>query len=133
MRIGTGLDILLVEDNDDIREGLVALLDGEGYAVTECPTAEEGLARLKERSFHLVVTDYMLPGRSGGWMLEEAIGAGLVVGTGILMITAHPKVTAPPGARMLHKPLDIDEFLLVVQQVIESARATHKERVRQAL
>ena len=133
MKAGVGLNILLVEDNDDIREGLVALLDGEGYSVTECPTAEEGLARMRERAYDLVVTDYMLPGRSGGWMLEEAIGAGLVVGTGILMITAHPKVTAPPGARMLHKPLDIDEFLLVVQQVIESARATHKERVRQAL
>jgi DNA-binding response OmpR family regulator len=133
MGIGTGLDILLVEDNDDIREGLVALLDGEGYAVTECSTAEDGLARLKERSFHLVVTDFMLPGRSGGWMLEEAIAAGLVHGSGVLMITAHPKVTAPPGARMLHKPLDIDEFLLVVQAVIQSAQAAQKERVRQAL
>ena len=86
---------------------------------------------MKERSFHLVVTDFMLPGRSGGWMLDEAIGGGLLHDTGILMITAHPKVTAPPGARMLHKPLDIDEFLLVVQQVIESARSA--QRVRQAL
>lgn len=133
MGIGTGLNVLLVEDNDDIREGLVALLDGEGYCVTECPSAEEGLARMQERSFHLVVTDYMLPGRSGGWMLDEAIRAGLLVDSGILMITAHPKVTAPPGARMLHKPLDIDEFLAMVQQVIEAARAARRERVRQVL
>lgn len=133
MGIGTGLNVLLVEDNDDIREGLVALLDGEGYSVTECPTAEEGLARMQERSFHLIVTDYMLPGRSGGWMLDEAIRAGLLVDSGILMITAHPKVTAPPGARMLHKPLDIDEFLAIVQQVIEAARAARQERMRQAL
>ncbi len=133
MGIGTGLNVLLVEDNDDIREGLVALLEGEDYSVTECPSAEEGLARMKERSFHLVVTDYMLPGRSGGWMLDEAIRAGLLVDSGILMITAHPKVVAPPGARMLHKPLDIDEFLSLVRQVIEAANAARKERLRQAL
>jgi CheY-like chemotaxis protein len=121
MKAGLGLDILLVEDNDDIREGLTTLLDGEGYVVTEARTAEEGLAHLRRRSFRLVVTDYMLPARSGGWMLEQALGDGLLRAASVLMVTAHPKVQVPAGARMLHKPLDIDEFLHAVAQAIASA------------
>lgn len=130
MKTGLGLNILLVEDNDDIREGLVALLESEGYGVTEAGMAEDGLAFLRESAFHLVVTDYMLPGHSGGWLLEEAQREGLLRDTGVLMITAHPKVTAPPGARMLNKPLDIDDFLRVVSECIEATLIARKQRPR---
>jgi CheY-like chemotaxis protein len=108
--------ILLVEDNEDIREGLSLLLESEGYAVAEAGTAEGGLAHLKARSFQLVVTDYMLPRESGGWMVEQAARTGCLGGARVLMITAHPRVVPPPGVRILHKPLDIDVFLRAVQE-----------------
>lgn len=120
MNAGASQDILLVEDNGDIREGLVALLESEGYAVTECASAEEGLARMRERAHALVITDFMLPGHSGGWMLEEATRAGLLRDRAVLMITAHPQVQAPPGARILNKPLDIDDFLRMVRESLDS-------------
>lgn len=120
MNAGTSQKILLVEDNGDIREGLVALLESEGYAVTECASAEEGLAHLKERTHALVITDFMLPGHNGGWLLEEATRAGLLSDCAVLMMTAHPRVQAPPGARILSKPLDIDDFLRVVRESLDS-------------
>jgi DNA-binding response OmpR family regulator len=121
MKTGLGLHVLLVEDNDDIREGLSTLLDSEGYAVTEARTAEEGLAHLRQRPFKLVVTDYMLPARSGAWMLEEALRDRLLCAANVLMVTAHPKVKAPAGGRLLLKPLDIDDFLREVALIIASA------------
>lgn len=112
----SGPRVLLVEDNDDIRDGLSTLLDSEGYAAVAVSTAEDGLCQLQAQEFPLVITDYMLPGQSGGWMLKQAIAQGLLTRTRVVMITAHPRVVPPPGVRILHKPLDINEFLSVVEQ-----------------
>jgi DNA-binding response OmpR family regulator len=106
--------ILLVEDNEDIREGLTDLLESEGYSVAGSGSAEEGLALLRAQSFHLVITDYMLPGQNGDWMLEQAAREERLCGVGTVMITAHPRVRPPQGVRLVHKPLDIDDFLRVV-------------------
>lgn len=114
--------ILLVEDNEDIREGLSLLLESEGYHVTEAGTAEDGLAHLRARSFQLVVTDYMLPRENGGWMVEQATRTGCLGASRVLMITAHPRVVPPPGVRILHKPLDIDVFLRAVQEELMAGR-----------
>ena len=117
------MKILLVEDNEDIREGLTDLLESEGYSVAGSGTAEEGLARLRSESFHLVITDYMLPGQNGDWLLEQAGREHRLRGTGALMITAHPRVRPPAGVRLMHKPLDIDDFLRVVYEAITPLRA----------
>ena len=123
VRSGRNVKILLVEDNEDIREGLTDLLESEGYSVVGSGTAEEGLARLRSESFHMVITDYMLPGKNGDWLLEQAEREQRLRGTGALMITAHPRVRPPQGVRLVHKPLDIDDFLRVVCESIPQLRA----------
>jgi DNA-binding response OmpR family regulator len=120
---GHNVKILLVEDNEDIREGLTDLLESEGYSVVGSGTAEEGLARLRSESFHLVITDYMLPGQNGDWLLEQAEREHRLHGTGALMITAHPRIRPPAGVRLMHKPLDIDDFLRVVCESLPQLRA----------
>lgn len=120
---GLNVKILLVEDNEDIREGLTDLLESEGYSVAGSGSAEEGLARLRSEPFHLVITDYMLPGETGGWLLEQAEREQRLRGVGAVMITAHPKVRPPAGVRLMHKPLDIDDFLRVVGESIPKLRA----------
>ncbi|HEX8538625.1 MAG TPA: response regulator [Cystobacter sp.] len=118
------MKILLVEDNEDIREGLTDLLESEGYSVVGTASAEDGLSRLRTEVFHLVITDYMLPGENGGWMLEQAEREQRLRDTPAVMITAHPRVKPPPGVILMHKPLDIDDFLrLVDHSVRPSPRA----------
>ncbi|HYO55679.1 response regulator [Archangium sp.] len=123
MASGRNVKILLVEDNEDIREGLTDLLESEGYSVSSSGSAEEGLAHLRAEFFHLVITDYMLPGQNGGWMLEQAEREHRLHGTGTVMITAHPRVQPPAGVRLVHKPLDIDDFLRVVCESLPKLRA----------
>ncbi|HEX8825896.1 MAG TPA: response regulator [Archangium sp.] len=118
------MKILLVEDNEDIREGLTDLLESEGYSVAGSGTAEDGLALLRRESFQLVITDYMLPGENGGWLLEQAAREQRLHGMGAMMITAHPRVRPPDGVRLMHKPLDIDDFLRVVGESLTCLRAT---------
>jgi CheY-like chemotaxis protein len=117
--------ILLVEDNEDIREGLTDLLESEGYSVAGSGSAEDGLARLRAESFHLVITDYMLPGENGGWMLEQAAREQRLHDTGAVMITAHPRVRPPAGVRLVRKPLDIDDFLRVVYESLPRLRVAN--------
>ncbi len=62
--------ILIVEDEDSIREGIRILLSGEGYIVTEAATGEVALNLLDEE-LDLVVLDVMLPGISGLKVCEE--------------------------------------------------------------
>lgn len=123
---GSNVKILLVEDNEDIREGLTDLLESEGYSVAGSGTAEDGLARLRAETFHLVITDYMLPGQSGRWMLEQAAREERLKGTGAVMITAHPRVQPPEGVRLMHKPLDIDDFLRVVDESLVRPDASRR-------
>ena len=63
-------DILIVEDDRDIREGVRILLESEGYGVTE---AEDGFAglRLLSEDTDLVILDVMMPGISGVKTCEE--------------------------------------------------------------
>lgn len=57
-------NILIIEDNEDIREGIQLLLESEGYKVSGAGSAEQGI-RLIGEHIDLVILDIMLPGKSG--------------------------------------------------------------------
>src|SRR3977135_2283157 len=61
-------EILLIEDRDDVREGLAQLLELHGYMGTEEPDARHGLRELaaQPRGFALIVLDLQLPGAFNG-------------------------------------------------------------------
>ncbi len=57
--------VLMIEDDDRIRQSLVLALEDEGYAVTGVATAEEGLAAQLAEPAETVLVDLMLPGMDG--------------------------------------------------------------------
>ncbi len=65
-RRGGGERILLVEDEAPARELLAEILDSLGYAVTATGSGEEAMALPASEPFDLLLTDLVLPGRSGG-------------------------------------------------------------------
>src|SRR6478672_13645130 len=64
--------VLVVEDQDDVRRLLVTALEIEGHRVDEASNALEGLNRLRESRYNLILSDYAMPGGTGTWMLREA-------------------------------------------------------------
>ena len=102
--------ILVVEDDPDIRDALGELLVDEGYYVVAAGCGDEGLRRLHDERFVVVVSDYSLPGRTGTAMIRAAAEEGCLASPVILM-SAHPKPVVDRGVKLLRKPLDLDELL----------------------
>lgn len=63
--------ILVVDDNDDVRELLLHILTAEGHEAIGASGAEDALALLDEHSFDLALLDVMMPGMSGIELLSE--------------------------------------------------------------
>ena len=59
------MDILLIDDDEWIRDSLIILFEGEGCLLTAFETAEEGMEALKGQHYDIVITDYRLPGMDG--------------------------------------------------------------------
>ena len=109
--------ILLVEDDDDTRELMVTLLGMFGFHTSPCRTAEEGLEQLRESPFDLVLTDYCLPRRTGGWLLKQASAEGLLDSTPALLVTAHPGRDETDGFEVILKPFEADALVDRVRQL----------------
>ena len=112
----TGASVLLVEDDDDIRELMTTLLALAGFETTACASAEAALEALREEPFDLVLTDYMLPHRSGGWLLQQASAEGLIDATPVLVVTAHPDPPDVRGYEIVPKPFDLEDLVSTVKR-----------------
>lgn len=123
MQSNLGLNLLYVEDNVDLRESISAALAGEGYDVDVAECAGEGLQRLRERRFDLVISDYALPDHTGTWMLRQAAANGLLDRTETLIVTANPHPEDTGDILVLQKPLDLARLLFLIQRLLRPARA----------
>lgn len=78
--------ILIIEDDEDLREGLAFSLQMDGYEIRCAGTKREGMARIRGESFDLVLLDCNLPDGSG-FDLCTQIGAGETIP--VFMLTAR--------------------------------------------
>ena len=81
-----GCSILVVDDNQDIRDLITLIVDEEGYGVLAASDGESALNLLQIHQPELLLLDVMMPGLSGIDVLKEIRATGNVVP--VLMITA---------------------------------------------
>ena len=132
------LSILLIDDEEIMREVIVRLLQGQGYDVTVAGSGEEGLEKLEEKEVDLVLLDLMLPGMGGMVALEELVRRS--PDTVVVMITAYAsienavKATKVGAFDFVTKPFKNDELLLVIKNGLEHRELTLENRqLRQTL
>jgi CheY-like chemotaxis protein len=82
-------DILLVEDDDVVREVLVAMLREEGFKVIAVNNAEDGIEKIKAHKIHSMIVDLRLPGMSGLEMLEAIADMPDIQQPPVMMYTAR--------------------------------------------
>lgn len=126
------LNILLVDDEPDVRISLGQVLREEGHAVDMVADAETALARLSAHPFDLVVSDVKLPKLDGLSLLKRVRGE--FPATEVLLMTAYgtisDAVTAMKDSAMdyLTKPFDLDVLVTAVGRV-ETRRRERDESV----
>jgi DNA-binding NtrC family response regulator len=59
------MKIMLIDDDEWIRDSLSFLFHGEGCSLDTYESAEEGINALKERDYDIIIADYFLPGMDG--------------------------------------------------------------------
>ena len=115
--------ILVVDDEEIMREILDTLLAREGYHVRLASSAEEGLDLARSFPFDAAIVDVMMPGMDGLAMLEEL--KKLDDDLPVLMVTAFASVETAIAAMKrgafdyITKPFKNDEVLVVVRNAVE--------------
>ncbi len=125
--------ILIVDDEESMREFLSIMLHREGYQVETAADGLQAVARLKEQSFDLVITDMKMP-RMGGFELLAHIRERFAE-TVVIMITAFSTTEEAVEAMKqgaydyIIKPFKNDEIRLIVKNALER-KALRQENVR---
>ena len=124
--------ILVVDDEEDIRESLETLLKMENYHVDLAFNATEGLRRIESANYDLVLLDLMMPDRSGMEVLEDVRKRDNE--TPIFMITAYGSVeiavkALKSGANdYFAKPWDNEKLLIEIERMIARGRLERENR-----
>ena len=122
----TSAHVLIIDDEEIIREALQALLTMDGCVVKTASTAAEGLALLADEDFDTVLLDLMLPDRSGLDVLDEIRRSDEELP--VVMITAYGtidtavKATKQGAFHYFTKPFKNDEVLVVLRNAVERRR-----------
>lgn len=125
------MQILVVEDDRDLRRFLCKAFREEGYGVVEAGSGDRALDRALDGAYSCVVLDVMLPGRDGFSVVEELRKRGVL--TPVLLLTAKEELASrvrglQGGADdYLTKPFDLPELLARVHALIRRAEFRHQE------
>lgn len=126
-------NVLVVDDEEVMRDVLESLISAEGYRVDLARTGEEGLARLSERAYDVVLLDVSMPGIGGLRTLEEILkGDREAV---VIMITAFATFETAISAWQLgafnciRKPFENEHILKTIAAGISRRRGDEERRV----
>lgn len=124
--------ILIVDDEQNIREILFEILSMEGYECYSADGGEKGLSILREKPVDLVLSDILMPGISGIDFLRAS--KELYPDLAFVMITAvHAAEVAVEAMRLgadnyLIKPFNLDEALISVEKALQRRRLILENR-----
>jgi len=120
-RVGKGR-ILVVDDDEGVRENLAELFDTVGFEVRTAANATEALARLEESPVDVLLTDFRMPGPNGVELIETCRQRypGL---RAILMTAFGDSFTEIESVRRgaigyVNKPFEADEIVDLVERIL---------------
>lgn len=117
--------ILIVDDEEGLREGLSKLLKTEGYAVLSAESGEQALKILQHAHIDLVLTDMRMPEMDGIELLkkirEQHPGIGVIILTGYGQIESYIEAMNFGAIEYVSKPFKVNELKFIVNKVLNNS------------
>lgn len=135
---GTTTSILVVDDDEGIRDTLEAVLSEEGYQVAAASTGKAALELARGREFHLVLLDLRMPDMSGLEILprlrSELPRAPIIIMTAYGTIKTAVEAVKQGAYDFVSKPFDLDEMRITIEKALAHERLKmENERLRTML
>jgi DNA-binding response OmpR family regulator len=115
--------ILVVEDDDAIREVLVDLLESEGYCALGAADGASALKMLRAERIDLMLLDLGLPDINGREVRKQQVADASIAGVPVVILTASA-VLVVDNLPLVRKPFDCDYLLRVVRRELAVAEAS---------
>lgn len=119
------LNILLVDDEDIVRQGTAAMLEDMGHSVTQVDSGSKAVVQARSQPFDIIVTDYLMPAMSGLELAREArkVRADMPV----LMITGFADLAEDTATEVhrLPKPFRASELARAVSEATLAATSVN--------
>ena len=122
--------VLLVEDQENVRQVFLNLLKRNGYAVTEAANGKTAIEQLKKKHFDLVLTDLRMEPVDGMEVLRQA--RKIAPETEVVVITGFGTVSGGVEAMKLgaydylEKPVESEKLLFIIRRAIEKKELVYK-------
>lgn len=139
---GTKLNqVMIVDDESDLRELVRTSLEREGYKVLEAGDGEECLEILEDESPDLILLDINMPGLNGWETLEQMDAQGITSEVPVAMFTIEEltfvKMLRQKMERLvgyIEKPFKRDELLEMVEEIINKTKKVYqlKDKIEQS-
>jgi two-component system phosphate regulon sensor histidine kinase PhoR len=114
--------LLVVDDDEDVRESLLFLLQAEGYRCIAVGDGDAALQALAEERPCAILLDLMMPRMSGWDVLERMRGERRFAGIPVCVMSASvERNTTVQGVTVMQKPIGVDKLLAFVRQHCEPA------------
>lgn len=118
--------VLVIDDEPDVRDSIVAILHADSHWVTTAATGEEGVKAFENGRYDVIVTDLKLPGING---FEVArLAKSIDSGVSVILITGWATTTSAEEARrwgvdhVIAKPFKVGPILRLVAEVVARRR-----------
>lgn len=116
--------ILIVDDEEGLREGLSKLLESEGYAALSAESGEQALQILQQSHIDLVLTDMRMPGMDGIELLkkirERHPNVGVIILTGYGQIESYIEAMNFGAIEYVSKPFKVNELKFIINKVLNN-------------
>jgi DNA-binding response OmpR family regulator len=129
--------VLVVEDDFDTLHPLAEMLKLKGYSVITASDAERGLETARSKALDLIITDIVLPGKSGLHFIQSirsdkrtaAIPIVVISGCGPMILV---EAEASGANFCLEKPIVIEQFWATVEGILASGRTAGTRNVSES-
>ncbi|MBN1347958.1 response regulator [candidate division KSB1 bacterium] len=115
-------NILLVEDEISLKQGLEFLLQAAGYHIVSAIDAEQAIQKMNEREFDLIITDLVLPKGDGRTVINTV--RKKIPTIPIICMTAYidndiaREVKPMVGENLLEKPVELNQLLNTIKSLL---------------